>query len=236
MADQKTKCARPACTRAAHANHGYCEVHAPVLGVEDPMIDSESTLRDVEELLRTGWTFYAIGAVTGLSRHGIKRMHDNQHEHVRASTRDKIAAIRGKQPPSKQPAWPIQRRLQSLQAAGFTQDQIARGVGFSQSTLSKIMSGTRPPTHVAAAVAQFYDEHKHDQVRRPARASKGNPWPTPMWWNDIDDENEQPGVNVCLSCHADKEPNKSFYCPTCAKRISHAKRTERERQKRKAAR
>lgn len=203
-------------------------------GVEDPMIDSESTLRVVYELLHTGWTFYAIGAATGLSRHGIKRMHDNQHAHVRASTRDKITSLRGKQPPSEQPAWPIQRRLQSLQAAGFTQDEIARGVGFSQSTLSKVMSGNRPPTHVAAAVAQFYDEHKRDTVRRPARAAKGKPWPTPMWWNDIDDENEQPGVNVCLNCHADKEPNKSFYCPPCAKRVTRSKQTERERQQRQA--
>lgn len=209
------KCRRPACTRKAKTQYGYCRAHADALGLEIHLVDSATTFQIIESLLKDGWTFYAIGAEAGLSRHGIKRAYDNQTKHIRAITRDKIATLRGKLPPNVHLLLPTQRRLQSLQAAGFTQSELAAGIGVSQSTLSKVMSGTRSPAPIAGAVMQFYDEKKTEPVRKPASAAKGKPWPPPMWWDDIDDPDEQPGINYCLDCHIEKDPTPSYYCASC---------------------
>lgn len=236
MHTSKIECARPACTRTTHASHGYCDIHARIHGVQDTYVPAGPTARAIDDLIANGWSLYAIGEATGLSRQGLKFIAQGQRETVRQSTQQKIAALAGQSSPITPPTWPSARRLQSLQAAGFSQQEIAGQIGYDQTTLSKIMSSGKRfvDPEVAAAVAQFYDEHKSDPVRRPARAAKGKPWPTPMWWNDIDDPDEQPGVNVCLNCHADKEPNKSFYCPPCAKSVSESKQAERKREKRQA--
>lgn len=235
MHTAKIECARPACTRAARANHGYCDVHARIYGVQDNYVSAGPTERAIDDLVANGWSLYAIGEATGLSRHGIKFIARGQRETVRQSTEQKITALVGRTSPLTPPTWPTARRLQSLQAAGFSQQEIADQIGYDQTTLSKIMSGNRRfvDPAVAAAVARFYNEHKSDTVRKPARAARGKPWPTPMWWNDIDDPDEQPGINVCLSCHGPKDAGESFYCGPCddqRKRELHLQeRRERQR-------
>lgn len=231
-------CVHGACTRTANAKHGYCKLHARIYRVQDIRIPADDTRHAINNLLAHGWTINAISDAAGMAWDGVKPIADGTRTTVRQSTARKIAALHGHHPTTP-PVWPTARRLQSMQAAGFSQDDIATGTGYDQSTLSKIIAGTKTYVDpgVAAAVSTFYEAHKGDPVRPPARAARGKPWPTPMWWDDIDDPGEQPGITHCLNCHGDKDPARaSFYCDTCAKRISRAKSTERERQKRKAAR
>lgn len=227
----KTQCKRPRCTNVAKAKHGYCNEHAKLLAAADPYIPACRSRLALRLLQDAGLSQHAIGVAVGMKADTVAKILRGQKT-VRRSTERKILAVTSHDSPVEPPTWPTIRRLQSLQAAGFEQSEIAAGTGYSQSTLSKIMSGKRTfvSPAVARAVAEFYGDHKTDPVRRPARAARGKPWPTPMWWENIDDPDEQPGVTACLDCHGELEPESTDpRCARCRTRIRNRENYQRRK-------
>ena len=227
----KTQCRRHRCTRVANAKHGYCNEHAKALSVSDTYVPACRSRLAIRLLQDAGLSLHAISVAVGTKADTLNKILRGQKT-VSHSTEQKILAVTSHDSPVEPPTWPTIRRLQSLQAAGFDQAEIATGIGYSQSTLSKIMSGNRTfvSPAVACAVAEFYDKHKFDPVRRPARAARGKPWPTPVWWENIDDPGEQPGVNACLDCHGELEPGGTYpRCARCRARIRDRERYHRHK-------
>lgn len=95
------------------------------------------------------------------------------------------------------PATGTVRRIQALQALGWSYGHIGAVVGKSDNWAYMISRSPSVTTTTATLVARTYDELSMrvppggyaDRTRRRARA-KG--WAPPLAWDDIDDPNEQP--------------------------------------------
>lgn len=198
-------CQRETCTNIAmNAKHGYCLKHAQGTGLMDHHVPAEPTKNRIHQLLNNGWTIRAIAASAGLTTVTIGNITSGRTTSVRTSTARKINQLTNHTNKGPWlPAWPTQRRLRSLQAAGWTQTAIANATNTSQAGISTLTTGKRHVTRATAEnIAALYAKHEGDPVREPSPAARKHGWVPPAWWDNIDNPEEQPGVTHCLSCHA----------------------------------
>lgn len=193
----RPKCKRDTCNKtAAAANHGYCAVHAEAYGVENPNIDALAATQQVAHLLTNGWTMHRIATESGVSTWSVAALARGESNHVRKRTHQRLHALPDT-PPEPIPLWRVQRRLRSLQAAGWSQYRIAEHIGVHQGTVSNLVRGHHNAVLEKAAlrIIAFYQQHHTDPVKSPTTAAKRAGWVPPLWWDDIDDPNEIPGVS-----------------------------------------
>ena len=234
------KCRRPNCDRLVQhgAHHGYCRRHARVMSIGDNYVPSGPTLAHLHHLLDGGWSCAAIARASGVSVDTIYDMRDNPRPTVRESTARGILATHLTDTASTGDewvhAWPVQRRARSLQAAGWSQAEIARLTGITPTTISKVTVGCRYVTRRTADVINkaWQDLAPEPVAGPPTATAKKHGWPVPMWWDDIDDPDEQPGITHCTVCHGPDPRPKAGTCHGCGERLA----SRRKRQKAKEAR
>ncbi|SDR77481.1 helix-turn-helix domain-containing protein [Corynebacterium timonense] len=229
-----TTCIKPNCTRTAlrGARHRYCYIHAKHHGFTDPHVDAAPTINKVRHLTENGWTLAAIADETGLSTHTIRILRRGSNTKVRTSTAKSIARINPARPTGNTeriPAWPYIRRLHALQAAGWSQQQIAAYIGAKQQTVSR--TSTRNPTLITRELANrinttiWEDQHDAPVIGPPTPTARKNGWAPPAAWDDIDDPDTHPGVTHCIEC--DQPVHTRGRCKKHHKRLYDQERNRR---------
>lgn len=189
-------CKHGACTNLAPVGYkGYCVKHAYYTGAIQKKVPATKARQRIQQLIDEGHSFNAIADMTGVTRHTIKSIWTAEFPTCRRRVYDQImhpdpTARRDR---STEPAWPVQRRIRALRAAGWSIQDIAAGAGVSVAGLYKI---ARPETQrvevgFANKVKALYTQHECDPLKVPASTAIGwKMWPKPMDWNNIDDPNE----------------------------------------------
>ena len=217
MSDQ---CARPTCDRRAYS-HGYCEQHANALRLRSPYHPVSDLHKALRELERHGWTQTQISQATGISRRHLHRMQHLQ-EHVGEKLLTRVTKLIGTDPVggNTRPAWPYTRRLRSLRAAGHPHQTIVSATGLNHATVSRItnnrVASGRISNETAKVIDAYWHAHYSDPVQEPDRTARG--WVTPMWWDNIDNPDEEPGVSHCRECHAPNPWRGVGMCRRCNER------------------
>ncbi|WP_297453338.1 hypothetical protein [uncultured Corynebacterium sp.] len=177
-----------------NAKHGYCRKHAKTENAANTYHPSGPTITRLHTLLAAGWSCAAIADTVGISIYSVYNLRDGKRSTVRKTTADGIARINPhtRTGASWVPAWPTQRRLHALQAAGWTQTEIATNTGLAQALISKISTGRVNITHpTAQAINTLWDQVAHQPVAGPPTPlAKRRKWATPMEWDNIDNPNE----------------------------------------------
>lgn len=95
---------------------------------------------------------------------------------------------------NQQPAWPYQRRLQSLRAAGWTVPELARHTQLSHTAILRISDGTAQhlTRQAANAIHAAWESLSHQPVKPAPPSVTANYWPLPLEWDNIDDPDETP--------------------------------------------
>lgn len=99
------------------------------------------------------------------------------------------------------------RRLQALVARGWSQRCLARKLGVHEANFSKTVRATEVLVSTARAVAALYDElwdctpvavtgSQKIAVNRARRMAHERGWLPPLAWDDIDDPDETPTVDL----------------------------------------
>lgn len=223
-----TKCARATCTRAVYG-YGYCREHAEALGLTRPRRPISELKAIVADLERVGWTHTQIAARVGMAR---RRLYAILHcqQSVAKDIIDRVAHLKGQQPPAgaTAPAWPYARRVQSLRAAGHQSATIAKATGLNPSILSalaneRVVSG-RIHAATAKAIDNYWQKHYMDLVKP---ATQINPqWVTPLWWDNIDDPDEQPGITHCIRCHRPTDRFLKGKCHSCYRQLNKKRKAQ----------
>lgn len=212
------QCTHGSCTNRADS-YGYCGKHARHLGLADTMVPVAEAREAIHQLQADGWTLHQIWESAGLTKQGLMAIRDKQKT-VRKKISDTLTGLVGTTPPvgKRSPVWPSQRRVRSLRAAGHTLETISEGSGVGYVPLRLISAGqvAYVETTTANRIDRYWREHMADPVTPPTRAAKN--WVVPMWWDDIDNPDEQPGVSHCRDCHTPNPGPITGLCTICQKR------------------
>lgn len=168
------------------------------------LVDAGPTIRRVLALRDEGWSTKQIAAAAGITHSRLSSILTQKQVSERVA--NNILGVGGvpKRPIGRVPAWPYARMVQSLQAAGHTQPQIARAVGRTRGTISWIgaRSGGGINADTANAIRDYWNLNKNAPAGDPTGPAQAHQWVDPQWWHDIDDPNERPGVTHCRICHS----------------------------------
>lgn len=237
MATSDKECASPSCTNfALQARHGYCDKHARHMGLIHPRVDADKAKAIIDRLHDDGWTWQAIADAAGMSFRGVRLISRGTRMTVSHDTMQALKSIRRKPKTPHLPAWPTARRVQSLMQAGHTSPVIAKRSGVSQVQVSAIARGEIPMVkrHTAAAIDATFRELMSEPVGTPARHTKGKHWVPPMWWDDIDDPDEKPGITHCTVCHGPDPRPKAGTCHGCGGRLASRRKRQKAKEDRAA--
>lgn len=223
--------------RARKPGYPYCQKHAEAKGLQHPLVSTEGSRVLIGELKRAGWSNRTIARESGLAENTILGIAHNPTMHRR--TAEKLLALRELEPePFRVEVWPYRRRLQSLQAAGHTGRDIAKGTGLPTATVSFIVNGEGEwiGRRRAEVVDRYWREHAADPVGAPSIAAKRGGWPVPMWWDNIDDPREKPGITHCRECHGPQPFRSTGLCNTCRSRLWNAQNRDEVNRRRRERR
>lgn len=217
---RRRTCASPNCNnRPTNARHGYCRKHAKHYDLIHPHQDGDKARAIITDLRTTGWTWQAIADAAGLSYRGVILIARGIHHDVHYSTMKALEAVHGEPPTRLVPTWPTARRVQSLMRAGHTSPALAELTGVAQVQLAAIAreEPAKVNRRTAEAVDKAFRQLLSEPVGTPTRNVKPQ-WVPPMWWDDIDDPDEQPGVSHCRDCHTPDPSPASGWCSPCRNR------------------
>ena len=216
-----TPCRIDGCVRVSHRPDRLCTACARSRGKMRPDRDAQEARDALAELTSQGWTLRAIEDATGITTTALKLIRNGETTKAREDTVRALQVLTTQPLTGVEyvPAWPSQRRIQSLLMAGMSGRHLAQLVGVSPSMISKLTReiGDTMRYDIAAAVDRVWRAHRSNPVTAPNRATRGKPWVAPMWWDNIDNPNEQPGITNCLDCHTGK-PTRTGYCQHCNRR------------------
>ena len=218
-------------------SYPYCQKHAEANGYQQPLISTEGARVLIAELRRAGWSHSNIAREAGLGENTITGIMRNPTMHRR--TAEKLLALRNVEAKTRRvQAWPYQRRLRSLQAAGHTGQHLAEALGIPTSTISFIVNGRGDwiARRQAEVIDRYWREHAADPVGAPSIAAKRGGWPVPMWWDDIDDPREKPGVTHCRECHGPDPFRSTGLCNACRSRLWNAQNRDEVNRRRRERR
>lgn len=151
----------------------YCRKHAEAKGYQQALIPTSGARVVIEELKRAGWSHRNIACEAGLGANTITDIMRNPTMHRR--TAEKLLALRDVEANTRRvQAWPYQRRLRSLQAAGHTGQHLSQNLGIPMSTISFIVHGQGEwiARRQAEVIDRYWREHAADPVSTPSIAAK----------------------------------------------------------------
>lgn len=185
-----------------------------------PLIDASPTRDHIATLRKSGFSVRTLHRLSGVSMKSLASLvwgveGRGPSVQVRQETADRLFAVRPRlellDPVAKIGAHGTRRRLQALQALGWSPRQLAVGLSASSEYVGKISRGEVPKVRVTTALAirDLYDKLWDSQppqadqrqrmiVTRMRRKAARNGWAPPMAWDDdtIDDPaTEQQGAN-----------------------------------------
>ena len=189
-------CNRPNCQNKTYRADGLCAKHAYQQGKLRPNHPVEEAQTIIQHLTDNGWSMRAIAKASGLN-HGclylITSGANKTTHHTTIRSLKKLPTT----PPSNigyTPAWPYERRLQSLQAAGYSTSKLAEISGLSHALICKITLNRADwvsPETAKKLTTMWEKLATQPIIGPPTKTSIRRLWVTPMNWDDIDDPNEQ---------------------------------------------
>lgn len=137
----------------------------------------------------------AIAKHAQVGRQTVQKIRNGTQGRVSRPVADRLLAVTSKHA-DKLPVWPVARRLQALNALGYTARRMATDLGFTEEVLSDLLGGKRtyvlrPTTNKVAA----YYEARHMTPGGntfSVNSARRRGYLPPLAWDDIDDPNEQP--------------------------------------------
>lgn len=209
------ECRKPTCTLITYRHDGYCKPHATLYRLLRPYNTTGEARRIVTQCKTDGWTWQAMAEATGLSKAGLWNIAHGKYDNSTQHTVDKLRAIDGKPPRNNlREAWPTRRRVQSLHQAGYSTYQIADMAGMKRPTVTKLLHVQQVTRDTAERVDRVWRALYNQPVRKPAKVAKDKGWVPPMWWDNIDDPDEIPGVSHCIICHSPDRVHRTK-CKAC---------------------
>ena len=228
-------CASGRCTnKPKNGGHGYCRKHAQLHGYLQPRVPAEKALAELDRLTAKGATHNAICVALGWKSSMLTRLTTGRCKTVSRHMYDSLRTLHVDDVEVFE-AWPYQRRLRSLRAAGLSAEALADEIGIDVTYLTQMCIA--PPTarinrRTREGIEAAWQRHQHDPVSATSPQVEKRKWVPPMWWDDIDDPDEQPGVTHCTVCHGPDPRPKAGTCHGCGVRMA----SRRKRQKAKEAR
>lgn len=214
-------CKSPGCVRKpANGGHGWCRPHARLHGHLLPRVPAEKALAELDRLTANGATPNAVCIALGWTSSRLTRLTTGRCKTVNHALYDSLRNL-DVEDVAVFEAWPYQRRLRSLRAAGISAQALADETGIEVAYITKMCIA--PPTarinkRTMEGIEAAWRRHQNDPVAAPSpQVSKRN-WVPPMWWDNIDNPEEKPGVTHCVDCHDHLDGRNSVRCLACAKR------------------
>lgn len=196
------------CRGARNRHHKQMRVNRE-LG-RSPFTDPKPAQARLEELHQT-MSWKTLVAATGLDLSALINLYNGRRTKIRHETHAKVMAV---VPPAKGDGGQYidvigsARRVQALSCLGHSYTGIAKAAGTSRNRILSIANGRQPTVRrgLAERLAAAYQQlafnppaaNKHTTRARNVARSKG--WYGPLAWDDIDDPNCEPEVDM----HADK--------------------------------
>lgn len=208
MPNLPTTCTSGRCTNKSWRPDGLCAKHAKCAGKLRPNVTTATAQHALAALRAEGWTLAQISRSTGISTAGLKLIPKRDPEApTKATTYEALKDLIGTQPNNegKLPAWPYNRRLQALQAAGYTGRQLADLTGLSYGQISRLSLNVTQQTnwYVADKILTLWEEVAHNPIIGPATpTARRRLWEPPLAWEDIDDPDEhhpKPVTHITVS-------------------------------------
>lgn len=219
-------CKSPGCARKpANSGHGWCRPHAQLHGHLLPRVPAEKALAELDRLTANGATPNAVCEALGWTSSRLTRLTSGRCKSVNHTIYDALRDLNTEDVAVFE-AWPYQRRLRSLRAAGISAETLAKetGIGVTYITQMCIAPPTKRITNRAKQqIEAAWQRHRYDPVSAPSPQVAKRNWVPPMWWDNIDDPDEEPGVTHCIDCHSPNPGPKTGRCLPCNKRHNKKK-------------
>jgi DNA-binding XRE family transcriptional regulator len=199
------KCAKLTCPRREQTA-GFCKMHYPLVMAELGLpIGKVSSDRAIEHLLKvraTGLGLPRAATLSGLAKITLWRILSKRPP-IHASTEAKILSIpldlmAVASDGYRIPKLGAQRRIQALQALGYTTEQIGDAAGITKDTVIELSTGKQPGCKLgtARAIKDLYERWQCIPGTSRAAVSRARTkgWALPMAWDEdaIDDPNAVP--------------------------------------------
>lgn len=189
-------CNRPNCQNKAYRKDGLCAKHAYQQGKLHPKHPVEEAQNIIQHLTDNGWSMRTIAKASGLTYVCLSHITRGANKATHHATIRSLQNL-PTTPPSHIgyiPSWPYERRLQSLQAAGYSAAKLTEISGLSRALICKITLNRADwvsPETAKKLTAMWENLATKPVIGPPTKTATRRLWETPMMWDDIDDPNEQ---------------------------------------------
>lgn len=189
------------CDPCCQAHRTYCKSWKNVTyRTGSLLVDAAPYTAMIRERNEVGWTYRQIADAVGASKTFISDLGSGRRKTLHRDRARKLAAFHRTQPLSHAPRYVsavgTARRIQALATMGHSIDSIARAVGLSRASLSKIANGSNSEVQpeTAQSIAALYK--RWSRIPGSSNLAKGwarrHQWHGPLAWGDIDDPEAKP--------------------------------------------
>lgn len=210
------RCRCSPCTDACAAEERRRRLDAHI-GVEPRRIDAGPVREHIKALQHDGLGYRRIGELAGLARSTVVKIAYRDpgrtdglpQQRVWADTACRILAVTASptvvSDGSVVDATGAIRRIQALQACGWSRRSLAARLGVEHNTLNHIFATRGATGRMARAITALYEElwdqappagtpHERAAITRSLHTARANGWAVPMAWDDdaIDDPAARP--------------------------------------------
>lgn len=187
------------CYQREYARRVYRE---KAYGRFQPEVTYVSAARVVAHILHLraqGVGVNAIADAAGVGRRGIQALAAGTQRRVAVETERKLLAVNARDHALRVPPYRAERRLQALNAIGYTTRAMAEGIGITQQMVERIMAGHRNwiDRRTFTRIDTFYRAACMTPGGNAQSIANGvkRGYAPPLAWDDIDDENELPQMD-----------------------------------------
>lgn len=170
-------------------------------GQWDPYADLEAVTAHVANLRANGHGVGSIATAARVSRSQVERIANRRSQRIGHAVATRILAVSVDQR-GRIPAYRVARRLQALNALGYSTRHLADMLDTNQDVISDHLAGKRKwvQRRTMGAVAELYDRLSMTPGGNAAsaRIAAANGHRPPLAWDDIDDPDETPGTSVAV--------------------------------------
>jgi AraC-like DNA-binding protein len=221
----KDRCRCTDCT-AANTAASRTATRERLYGRWHPYVDADPVREHIAALRAAGIGVERIAHLAGLSVSHLRKLAEHSHGHSRGTQRvrpDTATRILGigigdasRAPRSRVDATGTRRRLQALQAVGWSAELLAVQLGRRPNSLHRSMTGRLVTAATAREVATLYEQLWHirpprmtGEQRAAADAAQAHAaaqgWLPPLAWDDIDFDPAPPAASAGASQRSDMD-------------------------------